>query len=167
MIGCQRVDHSGSRQTIAPDPLSIEQYIELRVNQQIEGYYTPRAASETRKVKRLRAIELWLAGGSASLAAIIAVIGAENCYSMAPWSAVMTTAMAAVVAHLSLGRHEHQVTTYTPTAPHLRRLSSLFKDTHKGCTPTSQESDEFVTACESTISIENQGWMAEWEKPAK
>jgi hypothetical protein len=144
------------------DPMSIEAYLAERVNDQTTNYYRKKAASEARLVSTLRTMESVLAIAGALLGAWASVVDQA---AVAPWGAVITTAIAAIAAHLAAGRHELQVTTYTATALQLERLSSRFKDAHRERPPTAAEIDRLVTACEAAISVENQGWMVHWEKP--
>jgi hypothetical protein len=146
-----------------PDPMSLETYLQQRVRSQINEYYRRKAAQEARRVSTYRSAEF-------GLAIVGVVLGiwsgtSEHGPLLSPWAAVLTTAIAAVAAHLAAGRHEYQVTTYTATALQLERLSTRFEDRHRDRPATPQEIDELVSECEAAISVENQGWMTQWEKP--
>jgi len=146
-----------------PDPMSLDTYLQQRVRSQINEYYRKKAAQEARRVSAYRSAEF----GLAILGVVLGVWSGtgEHSAPIAPWAAVVTTAIAAVAAHLAAGRHEYQVTTYTATALQLERLSARFQDRHRDRPATPQEIDELVTECEAAISVENQGWMTQWEKP--
>jgi hypothetical protein len=145
------------------DPMPLDEYLEKRVRSQIDRYYRKRARSEARKVAAYRQVELGLTLLGMALGVWAAV--AESS-SIEAWGAVVTTAIAAVAAHLAAGRHEYQVMTYTATALQLERLSARFQDSHRERAATPAEIDTLVTECEAAISVENQGWMTQWEKPA-
>jgi hypothetical protein len=151
---------AGSAGPAQADTMTHEQYLTQRVKLQIGTYYEPRAASERRLVSRYRAVELALAILGAVLGALAGFSGHA---SVSRWASVVTTALAAVAAHLAAARHEYQVTTYTATALRLKQLRDRFEDScsERG-SATADEIDAFVTDCEAAISIENQGWMAQW-----
>jgi hypothetical protein len=150
--------------TLPKDPLPIGDYIASRVDKQITDYYRPKAAGEARLVRRYRSIEFVLALSGALLGV---VGGVADSAAITPWSAALTAALAAIAAHLAAGRHEYQTTTYTATALELERLSSRFKDLSRTGEPTREALDDIVKQCEAAISVENQGWMTQWEKPVK
>ena len=76
---------------------------------------------------------------------------------MAAWVPVTTTASAAIVAHIAASRYDQLIIEYLRTADRLRYL----RDTERSrLTPAA-----FVDACEDTISVENQAWMARWNTP--
>jgi hypothetical protein len=147
-----------------PDPMTLESYLHDRVKSQIDEYYRKKAAQEARRVSAYRSAEF----GLAILGVVLGIWSGtdEHGTFLAPWAAVVTTAIAALAAHLAAGRHEYQVATYTATALQLERLSARFEDRHRHRPTTLQEIDELVTECEAAISVENQGWMTQWEKPA-
>lgn len=143
------------------DPMPVGKYLSDRVLPQIENYYEPNAATERALVTKYGSAEFLLATGGAVLAAGAAV---ANVPALAAWGAVITTAIAALAAHLAMGRHEYQSTTYTATGLRLRQLKSKFEDAHAKREATPAEINALVTECEAVISAENQGWMAQWQK---
>ena len=152
----------GSGRPEPSDPLPIDQYLAQRVDSQIVEYYERNAAKEAKLVEGYQLVELLLAVTGAALAGWASVVSSSQ---LAPWSAVITTAMAGIAAHLSASRHESQVTTYTATKVRLQQLSDRFRDEARAKSPDQARIDQLVSECEAVISVENQGWMAEWEKP--
>lgn len=153
----------GAPQGVPPaDLLSVEAYLKLRVDRQITEYYAPHAAREARIVGFYRRVELVLAVVGAVLTGWATVVSESK---LAPWAAVVTTAIAGVASHLAAGRHEYQVTTYTATKLRLQQLADRFRD----LTPAKQADPgqiaQLVSEAEAAISVENQGWMAQWEQP--
>jgi hypothetical protein len=139
----------------APPMLNAEEYIEQRVEQQIEKYYRPKARRFAVLSERFRNAEI-------ALAAVAALFGATATYAPAlrlgPWVAVLTTVVGSVAAHAAGGRFDFQATTFFATA---RQLDDLVVDWRSsGKTAPGKEWSEFVRACEDTISAENRGWMA-------
>jgi hypothetical protein len=146
----------------ASDTITADEYLKQRVELQIHDYYEKHAETEQRIVSLYRIAEVVLAILGAGLAAWAGFTGNGN---VSHWAAVVTTAIAALAANLAAGRHEYQVTTYTATALRLKRLSSRFRDRHPpGKWGTPDEIDSLVTECEAAISVENQGWMAQWQQ---
>lgn len=130
------------------DPAS---YFVVRVGQQIEEYYRPRARRLAEVVTRFRRLELALS----LIAAGVAAYAAAADTSLAPWIAAVTTVGTAVATHVAASRFEYQLIEYLRTAAELDRL--------RGRAEATSDPDELaalVAAAESVISVENQAWMA-------
>lgn len=135
-----------------PAVTCIDTYITERVEDQINGYYRPKAASYELRVKRLRTI--------GDLLAVIAVVFAGGAASfdvagLAAWVPVATTAGTSVIAYVAAARYDHQIIEFLRTAQQLEGLLRARADTPAG-------NAAFIDDCEDVISIENQGWMARW-----
>jgi hypothetical protein len=145
--------------------LTRDEYVAQRVNEQIEGYYVPKGRTNARIASRLHEAEFILgliAVVLAAMAGAAATTGWERLDSLGAWVAVVTTAGAAVTAHLAAGRFNHQAMTYFATA---NRLTSLRDVWHVD--PKREEQArfaQFVDGCENAISIENEAWLAEWTR---
>jgi SMODS and SLOG-associating 2TM effector domain 1/Protein of unknown function (DUF4231) len=149
--------HSSLIQVSSDEPPPIAEassYIEHRVNRQIEGYYRQQARTLARRVSRLRGLEFVLGLVAAALGAIAAI----NKSNIAAWAAVVTTVSTAITAHIAAARYEYLVISYETTA---RRLESL-RDGWNATPVADRRMEDLVRQCEEAISIENQGWMAEW-----
>jgi hypothetical protein len=133
----------------------VDSYLTHRVDDQIDSYYRPRASRYEQRVRRLRA-----AGDALSVVAVVlgALAAAFDVTELAAWVPVVTTTGAAVVAHIAASRYDHQIIEFLRTA---RQLESL-RDSR---TANGMTDPAFVDACEAAISVENQGWMARWDKP--
>jgi hypothetical protein len=73
---------------------------------------------------------------------------------------VVTTAGAAVSAHLAACRYDHEAIIYFGTADRLTGLRN-------GWAADANRNDpiriaQFVDECEQAISTENESWLAEW-----
>jgi hypothetical protein len=144
-----------------PDVAGVASYADVRVRDQISGYYRPRAKKMAVHARRLRWIEHALAVASALLAA--AAGWPDHPGWPASWIGVLTTMSTAVAAHVGASRYEHQQIEFTRTADQLERLlawQALGPDDPAAA-------DEFVAACERTISIQNEGWMATMTTPVE
>lgn len=140
--------------------LSVKDYIALRVREQIEQYYVPRAEEHRTVVGRARIAEMVLGG----IGACLGVIGGSGQEFAAGWIAVFGLIATAIAAHVYAGRHAHLVVIYQGTE---RRLDALAAEWEAG-RKTDNDKDareRFVRACEEAISVENASWLAEWATP--
>jgi hypothetical protein len=154
--------------TITPRPREIpkidspQDYVQQRVTGQIEQFYLPKAQ---RLGKRLKLFQ----GAAATLTTAAAVLsGAAGFFQaewIGSWVAVATTISAALVAHAAAARYQTDVISYFSTANQLTSLRDQFLDAQKRNAADATTYDRFVRQCEEVISIENQGWMANWQKP--
>jgi hypothetical protein len=137
---------------LPPTALSVDQYIEMRVNDQINEFYVPRAIENERVTKRGRQISLFLG-------ALAVVLGGWT----AAWVAVITTVTVAIAAYLYAGRYQYLVISYQATARRLELLRSRWQAS--GMTDANaDERNQFIHNCEEAISVENNAWMAEFTK---
>jgi hypothetical protein len=67
--------------------------------------------------------------------------------------AVVSTVAATVAAHAGAARNDHQVLKFERTGARLAQLRASWKV--EGWSPAN-----LIDACDKTISIENQAWMA-------
>ncbi len=142
-----------------PEVHDVESYIALRVNQQIDTYYRPKAAVYEQRVRRLRTLGDLLGILAAALAAAAAAFGWDQ---LAAWVPVVTTAAGAMTAHIAAARYDHLVIGYLRTAQHLAHLRDRYLDGGRGLVTDARA---FVDECEAAISVENEGWMARWTSP--
>jgi SMODS and SLOG-associating 2TM effector domain 1/Protein of unknown function (DUF4231) len=134
-----------------PPVRDVDSYVAERVTQQIERYYRPQAAKQERLLDRVRLARLVLGVLGALLAA---AAGTWESDSLAVWVPVVTTVTAAVAAHAAAERYEYLLIEYLRTAAGLERLRD------RRLRPGGPSDEEFVTACEHVISVQNEGWMA-------
>jgi hypothetical protein len=149
-----------------PLKLSIDDYVEQRLNDQINNYYETRGRENAKRAADLRRWVFGLGALSVALGAAsgIGASGAAGWLSgLGPWVAVVTTAGAAVGAHLAAGRYDHNAVSFLMTASHLRDVRDAFL-----VDPRRHERDSinaFVNFVERAISSENEAWLAEWRTP--
>ena len=143
-----------------PGKLTTEEYIHLRVEAQIEGYYRSRAREMAGRLALIRKVEML-----ALLAGVL--LGASAPYTaagMAAWVAVLTTIAGALVAETEAARYQYLVVSYRTTARRLEALCLAWRTRTANEAPPQPERVAFIRKCEEAISAENESWMAEWVK---
>ena len=142
------------------EDLTVDEYIQKRVNDQINNFYIQRSNELKQKMERNKNIGLSLG----VIAVILGVLGATGW--TAGWVAVISTITASIAAYAYAGRYQYLIISYQTTADKLERLSTSWKV--KGKTDADKEErNKFIIECEEVISIENSAWMAEMIKMKK
>ena len=148
----------------APGGLSLDEYIDERVNGQIE-FYRRNAQKLARRVGVFRRAEFLAALVATVLGVIAAFADAEG---VGIWVAVLTTVGATVAAHVTAARFEPQIIQYNAAA---RRLGFLRDELPSAsgeyeAVPAATRSS-FVRESEGIILMENQAWAAEMLREPK
>jgi len=148
-----------------PLQLSVDGYVDQRVNDQIELYYRPRGKESALAAKNLHAWEFRLGLIAVILAAAASAATATSLSWLAaisPWVAVATTAGASVTAHLAAARYDQAALTYFATADRLTALrDEWLVDPNRLAPPRVVK---LVDDCEHAISTENEAWMVDWTR---
>lgn len=139
-------------------PLSTGDYLQQRVNDQIQFYRT-RSDEYLKKTKRLRQIVLWL-GAAAVLLGVVSALKPI----VLGWTAVIATITAALTSHVQSERYQSLITTYQSTA---RRLEVLKDEWEASGKTDSNSRNAFIQSCEDTMASENSAWVTQWaqQKP--
>jgi hypothetical protein len=124
-------------------------YFSVRVHDQIEFYYRPRAARTQKSLRRFRRLQTALA----LTAALSAIAAALNATAFAPWIAVVTTVSAALAVHVTATRYEYQLVAFLRAASRLTDLS------RQVAAAAPAELPKLVEDAETIIKAENDGWM--------
>jgi hypothetical protein len=156
----ESIDEQEKQKRLPAAFLTIEQYIEERVTEQIDNFYRPRSDELIRKMKKNKKIGIFL--GMASV--ILGAFGASGW--TAGWIAVISTIAASIAAFSYAGRYQYLIVSYQATANKLERLRTQWVVSGKSDADT-EERDKFIRECEDVISIENSAWMAELSKTKK
>ena len=148
-----RVHQAGIEPVARPLPAvhDIGTYLAVRVGDQIEKYYKPKAKSFGTVVRVYRGVETGLAVIGVVLAA---TAGTWEIDWLATWVPVVTTISAAVVAHAAAERSSYQLVEYLRTRDELSRVLQRAGGT------ASLTDEELVRHAESVISAQNDAWMA-------
>ena len=140
------------------EDLTIEEYIEKRVNDQINNFYRPSSDELKQKMKRNKNIGLSLG----VFAIVLGALGLTTGWT-AGWIAVISTIAASITAFAYAGRYQYLIISYQTTANKLEQLCELWKS--KGKTDNDTDArNKFIRECEAVISIENSAWMVELAK---
>lgn len=150
-------------QKVRPLSLTIGDYVKTRVNDQIEQYYRPKGREKALAAKRLHDLEFGfglLAVAISALVSTATATGLKQLSVLGSWVAVVTTAGAAVTAHLAASRYDHEAIIYFGTADRLDCLRNKWLAAPDRMDPAGVA--KFVDDCEHAISIENEAWLAKW-----
>jgi hypothetical protein len=142
---------------IPTEPLSIDDYIKRRVDDQIDGYYLPRAREYERKTEKAKYLTLALGA-----IAFLLGLGSTKFGWIPGWIAVIGTLTSAIAARQYAGRYQFLVLNYQAAAEKLRSLKTD-RGINRVVDPDGVDK-KFIVACEEAISSENTAWMAEFTK---
>lgn len=141
-------------------PMSVDDYISQRVDQQINEFFLPEAKANEKKVATSRALSFSLG----ALAVVLGLLSAKYA-SVAGWIAVIGTITAAIAARQYAGRYQFLIVSYQATAERLEWLKTRW-DIERKTQGGAASPHRFILACEQVLSTENSAWMAQWTKKA-
>jgi hypothetical protein len=139
---------------LPPCPLSVDEYVKQRVEDQIR-YYRRRAGEHGVVVGRVRWLTVVLGVGAF-------VLGALGGGVAGVWLVVITTVTASLAAYLYANRLQYLIGSYTAAARNLDALRVGWQTF--GDEADDAERDRFILDCEAVLSAENQSWVAEWAR---
>jgi SMODS and SLOG-associating 2TM effector domain 1/SMODS and SLOG-associating 2TM effector domain 3 len=137
-----------------PGPLTVADYINARVDDQV-NYYTNTA------IKHQERADFWRFWGlaAASSGAILGAVSAM--FSLAPWVALLSTVVASVTAYVKGAQYATTIALYQATASRLMLVKDKWLDSGKGDADRA-ERNAFIQSCEDIMSLENGAWVAKW-----
>ncbi len=135
-------------------PINVAGYIASRLDGQIR-YYQNSADKLSKPSRLLHRAEFVLAGTAAVITAVAASVG-KGSFDMASLTAVITTLVGTVLAHLQAARYDEHIVSYRATS---HRLANL-----KATAAPSATASDIATAAEEIISSETKSWQALWLK---
>jgi hypothetical protein len=142
------------------DFMTMDEYLQKRVIDQVEKYYQPKAKEHTRTLNRLKIVGFTLGMTGAIIGAIS--VASQNAAWSASWVAVFSTISGALASFTFAGRYQYLKTSYLLTA---RKLTWIHREWDR--LPDEEkitQKSSFVRDFENTISVENSNWMAEFTK---
>ncbi len=138
-----------------PENLSVEDYINLRVKEQRDKFYIPKAQKHNAILEKSHQWSFWL-GAIATILGVIAALFPDG--MTAGWVPVLSTVTAAIASYFYAERHEQLALVYQTTAD---RLESLVAEWNTA-PANKRDPVEFIKSCEAAISTENRAWMAKY-----
>lgn len=153
-MSTENISKEQQREGLPLGPLTIEDYIRDRVDDQIDGFYRPQTMELVGKMKRNRNIGL----GLGVLAIVLGALGFTGW--TAGWVATISTITASIAAYAYAGRYQYLIVSYQATANKLESLRTDWETSGK----TEADAKRFILGCEEVISVENSAWMAELSK---
>ncbi|WP_224191395.1 DUF4231 domain-containing protein [Nannocystis pusilla] len=147
-------DPDGNRPELC-ERLSVEDYIEKRVNAQLKYY---RAYSQTYS----KQLACWRRTGI-GLGVVLVGLGALGTFldkqALTVWMAVVTTAIATMTAYVYGSRIESLASAYFATAERLERLTRRWNTL---VNRTEAARNQLILDCEAVLSAQNRSWSSEW-----
>lgn len=144
------------KQEAVPDlgPLTLEQYIAARIDDQIDNYYDPRVLEYQRKNDRFRSLSLWLGAASVLLGAV-----------STQYTSALVGLVATLTSSLSSYAQSHKYQTlallYQATSGRLRLLKAEWAADGKTDADTT-ERNAFIRRCEDALALESSAWTGQW-----
>jgi hypothetical protein len=128
----------------------MKDYVDGRVQDQIDSYYRKKAVDYKGDLKLVRNAEVGLAVLGVVLAALAAALEVDD---LAVWVPVVTTVATAITAHAAAERYEFLRVEFLRTAT---ELEHLLKRWRRG----NLADAALISSCENVISSQNERWMA-------
>lgn len=154
------VDEADAAKGLPSYPLSVRDYIDQRIRDQIDGFYRPHATENERKAALYARWGQGVSAGAAMLGAVGAVWGGGY---VEAWVAV-AGAIATAIGSYALGqRFQRLAATYRITADRLAvRLALWDVTTMEKPDPSADRA--LVLDSEGIMAAENEAWLAEFMK---
>ena len=156
----ERLTPEQKRAGLPAAPLTVDDYLRVRVEGQVNNFYEPKAAENRAVARRIRTVSMALG----ALAVILSGLG-YVWVGIPAFAAVVTTITTALAASLYAGRYQYLVVSYMATARKLEELRVAWQVSGKTDADTA-ERNRLILDCEGVFATENGAWMAEWTKPA-
>ncbi|NRA12775.1 MAG: DUF4231 domain-containing protein [Crocinitomicaceae bacterium] len=134
--------------------MTFQEYIEERVEGQINGYYLKKAALFQKYLNRGNSWALIFGFMGVAVGAVAA--SAESSISM--WIAFLSTGAASIGSYLASNRYEYLMLSYVSTASQLELISAKYKSM---ASASSLAQKRFVAETESIFAMEHNAWISE------
>lgn len=156
----ERLSAEQKKESLPGTPLSVGDYIRVRVSEQVEKFYEPGAEKNWAVARKVKAVTV-------VLGALSIVQGALGFLwvGVPAFAAVVTTLSASLAAYLYAGRYQYLAVSYLATAQKLGGLRAAWEVSGR-TDADAAERNKFILDCEAVIAAESGAWMAEWTKPS-
>ncbi|MGD9159284.1 MAG: DUF4231 domain-containing protein [Desulfobacteraceae bacterium] len=153
----ESLSEEGKSVGLPSDKITTKDYIEQRVNDQIDHFYRKKSREYIIEIGNFKKIGLILG----IIAIALGALGSTGW--TAGWVAVISTLSASITAYVYASRYQYLIVSYQATANRLEFLRTHWLSSGKTDTDK-DDRDKFILDCEDAISIENNAWMAEITK---
>lgn len=136
------------------EDMTFHEYVEERVNGQVDEYYRKKAAEFQRIISRANAAMLLF--GFAGV--VIGTIGATYSTGLSMWIGLLSTASASVASYIHANKYEFLLMSYVSTAGQLELLSARYRSM---VTPSEKAQRRFVAETETIFANEHNAWISE------
>ena len=134
--------------------MTFKEYIEERVEGQINGYYLKKAAEFQRIINRGKSWALIFG----FMGVAVGSIAASSNSGISMWIAFLTTASASIGSYLASNRYEYLMLSYVSTASQLELISAKYKSMESA---TKAAQQKFVAETESIFALEHNAWISD------
>jgi len=159
-ITYETLDKEDELKGIPDEDMTIYQYIQMRIEDQIYKYFTPKIKTLQKKHKRGKNFTLGFGFAGVILGAISST-GLGFTQHTASWIAFITSASAAVTSFMATNRYYYLISSYQTTSNRLKTLLTQWQQTGE---KTPQATSHFVADVENELMRENQSWVEELSK---
>lgn len=136
------------------EDMTFDEYVEERVNGQIDGYYRKKAAQFQRTINTANAATLIFG----FLGIAIGTIGATSNPGLSMWIGLLSTGTASIASYIHAGKYEFLLMSYVSTASQLELLSARFQSM---TAPSERMRQRFVAETETIFAAEHNSWISE------
>ncbi len=134
--------------------MTFQEYIQERVEGQINGYYLKKAAQFQKYLNRGNSWALIFGFMGVAVGAVAASYNS----GISMWIAFLTTATASIGSYLASNRYEYLMLSYVSTASQLELIAAKYKSMESA---TSKAQKKFVAETESIFAMEHNAWITE------
>lgn len=134
--------------------MTFKEYVEERVNGQINGYYLKKAGEFQLILNRGKAWTLIFG----FMGVAVGSIAATSEFEISMWIAFLTTAGASIGSYLASNRYEYLMLSYVSTAGQLELVAAKYKSMES---PTIKAQELFVAQTETIFAMEHNAWITE------
>jgi hypothetical protein len=137
---------------------SFENYLQQRIEEQVDTFYFPKAELYRRRMARGSNLGIVL-GITGFLLGMLGTSGNAGQFSI--WIAFISTVSASVTSFLAVNRYQYLAMSYQVTGSLLKIMLIRGKRIGKDDLPAQQA---LIRNCEDILSRENEGWLAEFSR---
>lgn len=136
------------------EDITFEEYVEVRVKDQIDGYYRKKAGEFQRTINNANAATLIFG----FLGIAVGTIGATSNPGLSMWIGLLSTGTASIASYIHAGKYEYLLMSYVSTASQLELIAARFQSMTE---PSERTKQRFVAETETIFASEHNSWISE------